>query len=297
MDGFKLRNIVNIIDLVVISYLIDTFVLVIFLPDGMKLQPMIFRIAAFFAISFIIYHNKKEPNKITNAIRFFYPIALLSYIYGETAIFNTIFFRHSFDFWLSQIELQIFGFQPALEFANKYNSSFIYNLMYFSYLSYYLFIIGFSILAWRSAGEIKEKNMFIIINSFIIYYMFFIIFPSHGPQYYLLNGQLSEPQGIFAGTVHLIQLIGEAPTGAFPSSHVGMMVIFVIMAARNFKKALPITIIITVLILFSTVYIQAHYAVDVVAGVISAPILYWISSKFFNYGKKILDEELTEKTD
>lgn len=291
MDGFKLKNIINVIDLIVISYLLDTLVLSFFIPDlGLKLQPILFRILAFGAIGFIIFNNNKRPNKITAAIRFFYPVVLLSYVYGETAIFNTIFFKTSFDISLANIENNLFGFQPSLVFADNYNSVFIRELLNFSYFSYYLFVFGFAILAWKSSVELGQKVLFVIINSFIIYYVFFIIFPSFGPQYYFLNGKLPPPQGFFPKLIHLIQYFGEADTGAFPSSHVGMMVIFVIVAAKYYRKFLFLTLFFTILIIPATVYIKAHYAIDIIGGIISAPIIYFVSVKMYFFSKRLLDE-------
>lgn len=291
MDGFKLKNIINIVDLIVISYLIDTLILSFFISDsGLRLQPILFRVVAIGAIGFIIFHNNREPNKITSAIRFFYPVVLLSYVYGETAIFNTIFFKTSFDGFLANIENQIFGFQPALVFAVNYSSVFINELLNFSYFSYYLFVFGFAILAWKSSVEIGQKVLFIIINSFIIYYVFFILFPSFGPQYYFLNGELPAPQGVFPKLIHLIQFFGEAPTGAFPSSHVGMMVIFLILAAKYYRKFLFLTLVFTILIIPATVYIKAHYAIDIIGGIISAPIIYFISLKMYGFTNRMLEE-------
>lgn len=291
MDGFKLNKYINIVDLVVISYLIDTLVLCFFIPDSAnKMQPVLFRLVSFIAIGFIIFHNIKENNKITSAIRFFYPIVLLSYIYGETALFNSVFFRTSFDSYLVNWDFALFGCQPALIFHKKFNSIFFSELMNFSYFSYYLFVIGFAFLAFRSSAEKRRKNIFVIINSFIIYYAIFIVIPTYGPQFYFPNESIEMRKGIFSTIIHWIQLFGEAPTGAFPSSHVGMMFVFLFIAFKDYRKAIPITIIFTLLIIPATVYIKAHYVVDIIAGIISAPILYFISNQMFKFYNKVLEE-------
>ena len=68
---------------------------------------------------------------------------------------------------------------------------------------------------------------------------------------------------------------GERPTAAFPSSHVGVSTILMLLvwqarARRLFFWMLPIY----VLLCLSTVYIMAHYAIDVLGGWLSAILFY-----------------------
>ena len=80
--------------------------------------------------------------------------------------------------------------------------------------------------------------------------------------------------------------MGETPTGAFPSSHVGISWIILIIASKTYKKLLIVIYPFALLICFSTVYIKAHYLVDVIAGFISAPFLYCAGLKIYeNYNK------------
>jgi membrane-associated phospholipid phosphatase len=76
--------------------------------------------------------------------------------------------------------------------------------------------------------------------------------------------------------------LGEQPTGAFPSSHVGLTVIF-LMIIRNYSKpAFYIILPIAILLVFATVYIKAHYAVDVVVGLITGVLFYMLTSKIYS---------------
>ena len=75
----------------------------------------------------------------------------------------------------------------------------------------------------------------------------------------------------FLSLVEDAKAAGERPTAAFPSSHVGISTIcmFLIAHARNYKL-LAILAPLYFLLCCATVYIQAHYLVDAIAGVISA---------------------------
>jgi membrane-associated phospholipid phosphatase len=68
---------------------------------------------------------------------------------------------------------------------------------------------------------------------------------------------------------------GERPTAAFPSSHVGVTVILSILAwkARN-KSLFILTLVFLVLINLATIYLRAHYVIDIIAGWITAIVIY-----------------------
>lgn len=65
--------------------------------------------------------------------------------------------------------------------------------------------------------------------------------------------------GFFFNLVEASQEVGERPTAAFPSSHVGISTIVMIMAYRVNKKLCYFLAPFYVLLCCATVYIQAHY--------------------------------------
>lgn len=77
---------------------------------------------------------------------------------------------------------------------------------------------------------------------------------------------------------------GERPTAAFPSSHVGVSTILMLLvwSSKN-RKLLLFLLPFYVLLCLSTVYIYAHYAIDVLAGWVSALLLYAVL--YFGYGR------------
>ena len=105
------------------------------------------------------------------------------------------------------------------------------------------------------------------------------IFPD--VQYYFSNHHDCLPSpgytdGIFYDLVEDAKAAGERPTAAFPSSHVGISTICMLLAwhSRN-KKLLFIMLPFYILLCLATVYIQAHYAIDAIAGFITALIFYF----------------------
>ena len=85
-------------------------------------------------------------------------------------------------------------------------------------------------------------------------------------------------QGLFFELVEASQEVGERPTAAFPSSHVGISTILMIMAWRVNRKLCYGLMPFYALLCCATVYIQAHYLIDVFAGWISAIGIYVLST-------------------
>jgi membrane-associated phospholipid phosphatase len=92
-------------------------------------------------------------------------------------------------------------------------------------------------------------------------------------------------KGLFYQLVETSQEVGERPTAAFPSSHVGISTICMIMAWRVNRKLCYGLMPFYALLCCATVYIQAHYLIDVFAGWISAVCIYilstWMYKKWF----------------
>lgn len=291
MDGFKLKNYMNIVDLAVVSYLFDTAILSFFIATpGGWIHPVIFRLLSFIGIFTLIYQSYRAPRPWIGMVRYFYPVVLLAYIYGETAQFNLIFFHQPLDSFLIQLEEWIFGFQPALHFDSQMPQTWFKEWMYFSYFSYYLFTILIPLIAFKYHKDKALKILFTIISAFIIYYGIFIVFPTVGPQFYQAKWIESSHNGFWPQIMFWIQEFGEAPTGAFPSSHVGMMLIYLVLAFKYLKKWVFPTTIFTFFICLATVYVKAHYAVDVIAAFLATPLILWGVHQFEKMCRYILDQ-------
>ena len=207
----------------------------------------------------------------------------LSYFYGETAHLNTFLFV-KMDPLLSEFEQALFGFQPSLAFSVQFSSIFFSELMFMGYFSYYLMPLIALLVIWIKRNHFFEYFSYQVLSAYFFYYLVFILLPAEGPQYYFQEplNQI-ESSGFFANIVKLIQKFGEAPTAAFPSSHVGITIIILILLFKKYRSLFFIFLPFSVLLFFATIYIKAHYAVDVIAGVISAPIVLLTNKYIFSY--------------
>ena len=247
------------------------------------------RVIFVFAFIFSVIIKRKISKNFFQLLQNILVFALMTFLYKETAMLNTLIFP-KIDEFLSNLDQNIFKFQPSIEFSKHFNSLFFSELFYFGYFCYYLLpLVVFGILYKFLPQKIEEFG-FILISSFLLYYFIFIIIPAEGPQFYFtFPDNYIEAQGIFGNAIKLIQKNGEAPTAAFPSSHVGISWIVIFWLYQNFRKSVKYFLPFVILLMFSTVYIKAHYFVDVVAGFLTAPIVFFLTFKFYKFLNHKLD--------
>ena len=250
------------------------------------------RVIFVFAFTFSVIIKRKISKNFFQLLQNILVFALMTFLYKETAMLNTLIFP-KIDEFLSNLDQNIFKFQPSIEFSKHFNSLFFSELFYFGYFCYYLLpLVVFGILYKFLPQKIEEFG-FILITSFLLYYFIFIIIPAEGPQFYFtFPDNYIEAQGIFGNAIKLIQKNGEAPTAAFPSSHVGISWIVIFWLYQNFRKSVKYFLPFVILLMFSTVYIKAHYFVDVVAGFLTAPIVFFLTFKFYKFLNRKLNVHL-----
>ena len=260
---------------------------------------MLLERAGIVALTFaLIYIYRKYPCRLSAFGRMAVQMAFLAYWYPDTFEFNRLF--PNLDHHFAAVEQAIFQCQPAVEFMKACPD------MWFSEpfnLAYYPMIAIVAVWYFLFRFEWFEKASFVLVTSFFIYYLIYIFLPVAGPQFYfpaigmdcveaqqflsigdyfnhnpiLLPGPDTH-QGFFYSLVEASQEVGERPTAAFPSSHVGISTILMIMAWRVNKKLSYLLAPFYILLCCATVYIQAHYLIDVFAGWISAICIYLLST-------------------
>jgi membrane-associated phospholipid phosphatase len=249
------------------------------------------------------------PCKLTMLFRVLGQIALLGTWYPETYEFNRMLpnLDHVFATW----EQQLFGYQPALLFSQHWGSPVVSELLTLGYVSYYplMVVVPLFYFFWRYDQFLRAS--FVMLASFFLFYVIFIFLPVAGPQYYYLavgTDQIAQgvfpnignyfethsevlpspgyTEGLFYKILVWFHEAGERPTAAFPSSHVGVMVILLWQAwatknRRFFWSLVPFG----VLMFFATFYIQAHYAIDAIAGLFVGTLMYFFFTMLYRQKK------------
>lgn len=238
------------------------------------------------------------PCRITRFARVGAQLMLLSWWYPDTYELNRIL--PNLDHIFARAEQSLFGFQPALEFSRVLPGHIFSELMDMGYASYFPMIAIVTAFYFLCRYTEFERATFVTIASFFIFYVIFIALPVTGPQYYYPavgfdeiargvfpnvhdyfnthNERMISPgyhDGFFYQMVEQAHEAGERPTAAFPSSHVGISTVIMLLAWRTGNRRLFYLLLpFFVLMFFSTVYIMAHYAIDAIAGLITGVLMY-----------------------
>ena len=239
------------------------------------------------------------PCRITKMVRIIAQMALLAWWYPDTYEINRMFpnLDHIFAGW----EQDLFGCQPALLFAKALPWAVVSELMSMGYFMYYPMIALVTFYYFFCRYYEAERAVFVMLSSFFIYYLIYIYVPVVGPTFYFDAVGISEitkgifpalgdyfnthtnclptpgyTDGIFYQLVEDAKNAGERPTAAFPSSHVGVSTICMLLVwhAGN-RKMLYVMLPFYIFLCLATVYIQAHYLIDAIAGLISAVVIYF----------------------
>ena len=290
------------VEWVILGYLALTLLIMFFTytkvvnPESMLWGRI--RIVAMTIAMWAVY--RMLPCRFTHLCRIIAQMALLSWWYPDTYEFNRMF--PNLDHLSAGYEQQLFNCQPALLFSKNFTNPVLSELMHLGYASYYPLIALVTLFYFFYRYKEFSRTAFIILTAFFVYYVIFIALPVTGPQYYYLaagmdniaNGVFPNMHDFFATHSESLPIpgyrdgffyqcvvaahdAGERPTAAFPSSHVGICTILLFLAWRAKNKKLFYGILpFFVLMCFATVYIQAHYAVDVIGGWVSAAIIYMV---------------------
>ena len=251
---------------------------------------LITRLLIIIAVLVLLFLNSKIKSAILELLRNIYPIIISGYFYSETVFYNK-FIWQNLDQKLIDFDQYLFNFQPSLAFSTTFSNKLFSELMYFGYFSFYLLITAFVIIAYYKLKNESEILLFKFSAAMLLFYLFFAIVPSAGPQFYLSSPEKDLPVAfIFDKIMHFIQANAEQPTAAFPSSHVGISIIIILLLRKKTPLFIKIIFPLVIVLILSTVYIKAHYAIDVIGGIIFAPIMLYLASILYKipiYNKNI----------
>lgn len=307
------------VEKVSLIYNLLTSILILFLFQRMDhpVTMLIERVAIAGMTFLLIYLYRLAPCKITAFIRMALQMGLLAYWYPDTFEFNRVL--PNLDHVFASTEQWLFGCQPAIMFSYYLPQMWVSEPLNMGYFFYYPMIFGVALFYFIYRYELFEKLSFVLVTCFFIYYLIYIFVPCAGPQFYFpVIGQENVDMGVFPAIgdyfdknpqvllapeydrgffynlVKGSQQVGERPTAAFPSSHVGISTILMIMAWRGSRKLFAVLFPFYILLCCATVYIQAHYLIDSIVGFLSAFVLYVLVTKMFKrwFAKPMFKEQI-----
>ena len=241
-----------------------------------------------------------KPCRLTMFLRIAVQMVFLSWWYPDTYELNRTL--PNLDHVFAGCEQAVFGCQPALLFAQKVPWGWFSELMCMGYISYFPMMTILLIYYFFYRYNEFLKAAFVLLGAFFIFYVIFIFLPVTGPQfYYLAVGPEKIAAGVFPNLgdwflthsermavpgwtdgffYHLLEMAhnaGERPTAAFPSSHVGITTVVMLLAHHTHCRKLVLGMLpFYILMCLSTVYILAHYAIDALTGLFTGVVFYFV---------------------
>ena len=234
-------------------------------------------------------HARRPGGGLLGLLRHFYPILLYTAFYRETGLLNHIFVAGYADRFFIDLDQRLFGFQPSVVFMEWLPHLAVSELFYASYFSYYLMILGIGIILYFRGRE--HFFHYVSSCSFVFYlcYLTYILLPVVGARafwaavpdfsgqselaFYPLSFPAEVQAGVFFHVMRFIYEHFEAHGAAFPSSHVAVALCTVWFSWRYVPRIRYGHLVVVILLCLSTVYCRYHYAVDVLAGILTAAVL------------------------
>lgn len=259
------------------------------------------------------------PCRLVMIARVVNQLLWLGWWYPDTFELNRELFN--FDHLVANWDFVAFGCQPSLVWPVRFSHPVVSELMALSYVSYYPLIVLTMCYFFFARPQRIRQAAFVILGSFFIFYTIFIIFPVAGPQFYFeaigtdqaslgispqMGNYFSQHQeslpipgwtdGLFHKLLITAHNAGERPTAAFPSSHVGVTTVLLWLARQERCRWLFFTILpLGTLMFFATVYIQAHYLWDAIAGIAAGTLLYFALRWLYDVIHKTIQDKMTTK--
>jgi membrane-associated phospholipid phosphatase len=216
---------------------------------------------------FALGRARPSRGSLSALLRDLYPLLLFAYLYNQTGLLNQAFFRGNFDRTLAAWDRALFGADISLDFCRHLPQLWFREAMHAFYFSYY-FLVPVVALYYllRCPRPRLRALVFGIALTFYAHYLAFIAFPAFGQQFVSRPPPGANEGVFFVPLARFFIAVGDRPGGAFPSSHVAVAVLLLLFAEKDARGLARVIFPFVLGLVFATVYVRAHYGVDVLAG-------------------------------
>ncbi|MFZ0962165.1 MAG: phosphatase PAP2 family protein [Terriglobia bacterium] len=184
---------------------------------------------------------------------------------------------------LIALDQRLFGFQASLA-LQRIVSPGLTSWMTFAYFFHVINIplVACFIYVRRERARFREMMSGIVVVTFLGL-MGYLLVPAIGPMY-TLRHQYTIPlhQSLWLANREMDFMdFARIHRDVFPSMHVALSFVVWLYAYRNSKKLFWILSPLILSLWFSTLYLRYHYLIDVVAGLILAPLSFLLANWLF----------------
>ena len=187
------------------------------------------------------------------------------------------------DATLIALDQRLFHFQASVA-IQRFISPPLTGWMEFAY-AYHIFnipLVACFLYLRRPRERFREMMSGVLVVSFLGL-LGYLVVPAVGPMYTLRHQYtvpLAQPLGVFNRQVEFMDF-ARIRRDVFPSLHVGISFVVWLYAWRNSRPLFWVLAPLILSLWVSTVYLRYHYLVDCVAGLVLAPLSYWLANWMF----------------
>ncbi|CAN5580245.1 phosphatase PAP2 family protein [soil metagenome] len=236
-------------------------------------------------ITFIVSDYEKGDKKLKTFwrfIRYWYIFFMIIFCFKEIYVFMIYLTPGVNDALLIKWDNAIFfGHNPNLE-LDKIKNPWLTEFLQIVYVSFYLmpYIYTIELFVWHRYEELKYA-MFVLFFGFYLSFIGYLFLPAIGPRFTLFDFTKIDLElpGLWLTTpIRNIIDLGEsiphnvtdpenyAQRDAFPSGHTMMIICITYLSWKIKSKSIYFYLPYCILMIFSTVYLRYHYAVDLISG-------------------------------
>jgi membrane-associated phospholipid phosphatase len=237
-------------------------------PAGWLLPAVVF--PGLFAGILLLVRN--SPGTLAGGLRDFSPAAVVLAVFLLLQPLLTAANPARWDTVLAGVDARWFGSLAAAWHGAFGRPSAFTDLVYLGYASFYFLPLAVAVLARTRLGPDRfEAVVFTLLLGFYLSFLGYFLWPAEGPRVPPALEATQLGGGAVSRAVRAFLHGAETTTlDAFPSGHTALSVVSAALASRPFPKLAPLLWIWALGIIFATVYIRAHYLVDLAAGLLLA---------------------------
>jgi hypothetical protein len=192
---------------------------------------------------------------------------------------------HSLDRQLYDLDLSLFGFEPAM-FFDRFVNPITTEWFAFFYFSYF-FVLALHVLPIlflsKNVPLLTEFALGMLVM-FCVGHTFYMLVPGYGP-YHAMPEAFAHPlsSGVWWNVTSDLVARSGAHKDIFPSLHTAAPLFILLMSFHRrrelpFKYTWPLVAFFAVNIIIATMFLRWHYVIDVLAGMLLATIAHLISA-------------------
>ncbi|MFY8162388.1 MAG: phosphatase PAP2 family protein [Candidatus Kapaibacteriota bacterium] len=266
-----------------------------------KLTPILINLSVIIGIVLIArFTFPYLENKNVYLLKKIYIAPLLWVVYSQIHIFIPIVNPHDYDTLLIEVDRALFGMDITKVLYNIANPVLTEFLQFCYMLHFFLpIIIGIDLILTDKRKDLAAYANLIAFGFYFSYIMYFFL-PAIGPRFTLhdFNSINTELPGLWLTNFFrdAVNAGGAIPPGTpnpeiavnrdcMPSGHTMIALMNIILAFRYKVRMRYVVLVLGSGLIFSTLYMRYHYLIDVIAGIASAMVVFWIEPKVRNWFK------------